>query len=55
MYIYDMFGLLLAKFDENDIRSVARAEAWLKDHNKVIYKCETTILGIWVIIVREDH
>lgn len=52
MYIVSMSGQILAEFDRWDIRSVARAEAWIRDHNAVLFKCETLITGAFVMTVR---
>ena len=52
MYIVNMAGVVLAEFDRWDVRSVARAEAWIKEHGFYIWKCELTILGAYVVTVR---
>lgn len=52
MYIVSMGGQILAEFDRWDIRSVARAEAWVRDHGMIIFKCETLITGAFVMTVR---
>ena len=52
MYIVSMTGQILEAFNKWDVRSVARAERWIADHNMIIYKCETTIMGDYVITVR---
>ena len=53
MYIVSMAGDVLAEFDRWDVRSVAKAEAWIKDHGFFIWKCELTIMGAYVVTVRE--
>lgn len=52
MYIISMAGEVLAEFDRWDVRSVARAENWIKDHGFIIWKCELTVLGAYVVTVR---
>lgn len=53
MYIVSMAGIVLASFDKWDVRSVARAERWMKENGYVIWKCETTILGTVLVTVKE--
>lgn len=52
MYIVSMSGRILAEFDRWDIRSVAKAESWVRDHGTSIYKCETLITGAFVMTVQ---
>lgn len=52
MYIVNMRGEVLVEFDRWDVRSVARAERWIADHGFVIWKCELTVLGAYVVTVR---
>lgn len=52
MYIVSMRGEILAEFDRWDIRSVAKAEAWIRDHGAVLFKCETLITGAFVMTVK---
>ena len=52
MYIVSMAGEVLMVFDKWDIRSVAKAEQWIKEHGFIIWKCETTIFGTYVVTVK---
>lgn len=52
MYIVSMSGEVLAEFDKWDISSVAKAEKWILDHGCVIWKCELTVSGTYVITVK---
>ena len=52
MYIVSMSGEVLLELDRWDVRSVARAEAWIKDHGYFIWKMELTIMGTYVVTVR---
>ena len=52
MYIVSMAGEILATFDKWDVRSVVKAEQWITDHGYFIWKCETTILGTYVVTVK---
>ena len=52
MYIVNMAGVVLAEFDRWDVRSVARAEKWIAEHGYVIWKCELTVLGAYVVTVK---
>ena len=52
MYIVMLGGQLLKEFDRWNIRSVARAEAWIRDHGMVICRCEILVTGACVLTVR---
>ena len=52
MYIVLLGGKLLKEFDRWDIRSVARAEAWIREHGMVICRCECLGSGACVLTVR---
>lgn len=53
MFILSMMGKVLAVYSAYDLKSVQLAEAWIRDHNMVIFSCETTEQGIYVITVKE--
>ena len=55
MYIVNMAGVVLAEFDRWDISSVARAERWIAEHGLVIWKCELTVLGAYVVTVKSCY
>ena len=52
MYIVSMSGCILVSFDKWDVRSVSRAERWIKEKGYVIWKCELTVTGDYVITVK---
>lgn len=52
MYILSMGGRVLATFDKWDVSSVAKAEKWIADHGFVIWKCEISIMGTYLVTVR---
>ena len=52
MYIVSMTGEVLAEFNKWDVRTVGMAERWITDNGYVIFKCEMTILGTYVVTVR---
>ena len=52
MYILSMGGRVLATFDKWDVSSVAKAERWITDHGYVIWKCEISIMGTYLVTVR---
>ena len=54
MYIVSLAGVILASFDKWDVRSVAKAEQWIKDHNCFIWKCEM-LNGAYYVIVKECY
>ena len=53
MFILSMMGRVLAVYSAYDLKSVQLAETWIRDHNMVIFSCETTQQGIYVITVKE--
>lgn len=55
MYILSMKGEVLAEFDKWDISSVAKAERWISDHGFFIWKCEVSVMGIYLVTVRSRH
>ena len=52
MYILSMGGRVLATFDKWDVSSVAKAEKWISDNGYVIWKCEISIMGTYLVTVR---
>ena len=52
MYILSMGGRVLAMFDKWDVSSVAKAEKWISDNGYVIWKCEVSIMGTYLVTVR---
>ena len=51
MYIVSLAGDVLISFDKWDIRSVARAELWIRHHHYYIFKYEC-VQGTTYITVR---
>ena len=52
MYILSMGGRVLVTFDKWDLSSVAKAEKWISDNGYVIWKCEVSIMGTYLVTVR---
>lgn len=55
MYIVSMAGIVLASFDKWDVRSVAKAERWISEHGFVIWKCEVSVMGTYIVTVKSVY
>ncbi len=55
MYIVNMAGEILMEYDRWDVRSVAKAENWIKDHGFVIWKCEVSVMGTYIVTVKSCY
>lgn len=53
MFILSIMGKVLAVYSAYDLKSVQLAETWIQEHNMMIFSCETTEQGIFVITVKE--
>lgn len=51
MYIVDMQGHILIRYDEWDIRTVPHAERWIKEQGYIIYQI-SQVNGVCVVTVR---